>query len=166
MFSPRSIATNCFYRWFKTTRNRRVCFFPDGAQTIAQKLAEELGNCIHLQTPVRSLEYDGQLVCLHSDRGEFYGKRVIFALPPQHFKTMDWTAEPFSCGGYASRRAIGEWINGQNTLAQPCEPIHFAGTETATEWRSYMEGALQSAERASTEVLKALNRCVEPLKTY
>ncbi len=78
-------------------------------------------------------------------------------MSPLYFKTMDWTAESFSCGGYASRRAIGEWINGQNSLAQPCEPIHFAGTETATEWRSYMEGALQSAARASVEVLKALD---------
>ena len=26
----------------------------------------------------------------------------------------------------------------------------------ATEWRSYMEGALQSGERASAEVLKAM----------
>ena len=32
---------------------------------------------------MRSLKYDGQLVCLHSDRDKFYGKRVIFALPPQ-----------------------------------------------------------------------------------
>ena len=244
-------------------------FFAGGAQMIAQKIARELGSCVHLLAPVRSLKSEGQLVRAITDRGEFYGKRVILALPPQlietisfdskfteqlaqrpknlllgqvikniivyecawwrdfglsgtantpnepiefltdsshkagepgilvafasgthavslsqtdsetrktlilshiqkvlgeapvplkYFFSMDWISEPWSCGGYASRRAIGGWVNWQNTLAKPCDPIHFAGTETATEWRSYIEGALQSAERASAEVISALNR--------
>jgi monoamine oxidase len=72
------------------------------------------------------------------------------------FISMDWISEPWSLGGFASRRAIGGWCDRQHTLVQPDQGIHFAGTETATEWRSYMEGALQSGERASTEVLQAL----------
>lgn len=31
--------------------------------------------------------------------------------------------------------------------------LYFAGTETATEWSGYMEGAVQAGERASREVL-------------
>jgi len=31
--------------------------------------------------------------------------------------------------------------------------VHWAGTETATEWQGYMEGALQSGERAAEEIL-------------
>jgi monoamine oxidase len=31
--------------------------------------------------------------------------------------------------------------------------MHWAGTETATEHEGYMEGALESAERAAQEVL-------------
>lgn len=30
--------------------------------------------------------------------------------------------------------------------------LYFAGTETATEWSGYMEGAVQAGERASREV--------------
>lgn len=67
-------------------------------------------------------------------------------------------SEPWSRGGFASRRAIGQWTDQKNVLAAPYGPIHFAGTETATEWRSYMEGALQSAERASAEVMRSLGQ--------
>ena len=72
---------------------------------------------------------------------------------PTHFFSMDWTSEPWSLGGYASRRAVDQWTDQKDTLSASRGPIHFAGTETATEWRSYMEGALQSAERASAEVI-------------
>jgi len=72
------------------------------------------------------------------------------------FFSTDWMSEPWSRGGYASRRGVGRWSQHQGPLNAPCGTIHFAGTETATEWRSYMEGALQSAERASAEVTRAL----------
>jgi len=36
------------------------------------------------------------------------------------------------------------------------EGVHWAGTETATQWMGYMEGALQSGERAAAEVVAAL----------
>ena len=251
----------------KELENADNVFLAEGVGTIAQKIANELGDCVHLSAPVRSLKYDGQLVWAITDWSEFYGKRAILALPPQllakisfddrladsldrrsqnlvlgqiikhvivyerawwrdlglngtaetpnepiefvadssnntgspgvlvafssathaaslspidketrktivlthiqkvlgkapvpvkHFDSMDWISDFWSCGGYGSRRAIGGWINRQNSNT-PCDPVHFAGTETATEWRSYIEGALQSAERASAEVISALN---------
>lgn len=77
---------------------------------------------------------------------------------PRNFFSMDWISEPCSLGGYASRRTVGQWTDQKDTLTASRGPIHFAGTETATEWRSYMEGALQSAERASTEVINEIGR--------
>ncbi|MBL0926176.1 MAG: FAD-dependent oxidoreductase [Phycisphaerales bacterium] len=74
---------------------------------------------------------------------------------PLAARSMDWFAEPFSLGGYASRRSPGAWSACRDLFA-PAGRIHFAGTETATVWRSYMEGALESAERAAEEVLSAL----------
>ena len=70
---------------------------------------------------------------------------------------MDWINQQYSCGSYASRRTMGDWVNKREALARPVGLIHFAGTETATEWKSYMEGALQSAERASAEVMAAIS---------
>lgn len=34
--------------------------------------------------------------------------------------------------------------------------IHFAGTETASVFRGYMEGAVESGERSATEVISIL----------
>jgi monoamine oxidase len=41
-------------------------------------------------------------------------------------------------------------------IRQPVNRIHWAGTETATYWNGYMEGAVRSAERAAREVLASL----------
>ena len=250
-------------------------FFAAGAQTIAQRLADELGGRVQLQAPVRALRHEGsddRVIRATTDCGEFLGRRVILAIPPQlvkaisfdddlsrqvhhdeeklvlgqvvksivvydrawwrdaglsgtadtpgeqisflvdtsnkagrpgilvalatgphaeslsqmddetskaavmshvqrvlggygdsltqprNFFSMDWTSEPWSLGGYASRQTVGQWTAQKDTLAASRGPIHFAGTETATEWRSYMEGALQSAERASGEVLNELDQ--------
>ena len=40
-------------------------------------------------------------------------------------------------------------------LREPIGPLHWAGTETATRWNGYIDGALQSGERAAREVLAA-----------
>lgn len=37
-------------------------------------------------------------------------------------------------------------------IREPVGRIYFAGTETATEWSGYMEGAIQAGERAAREV--------------
>jgi monoamine oxidase len=41
-------------------------------------------------------------------------------------------------------------------IREPVGPIHWAGTETATFWNGYMDGAVRSGERAAKEVLAAL----------
>lgn len=39
-------------------------------------------------------------------------------------------------------------------IRKPVGNIFFAGTETATQWSGYMEGAVQAGERAAREVGK------------
>lgn len=43
-------------------------------------------------------------------------------------------------------------------IRQPVGRIYFAGTETATQWSGYMEGAVEAGERAAREVLNALGK--------
>uniref|UniRef100_A0AAQ5YD37 Amine oxidase n=1 Tax=Amphiprion ocellaris TaxID=80972 RepID=A0AAQ5YD37_AMPOC len=43
-------------------------------------------------------------------------------------------------------------------LREPVGRLYFAGTETATEWSGYMEGAVQAGERAAREVLCAMGK--------
>lgn len=42
---------------------------------------------------------------------------------------------------------------GPNALREPVGNLHFAGTETAGEWKGYMEGAVLSGERAAKGVI-------------
>ena len=44
----------------------------------------------------------------------------------------------------------------RNAIRAPVGPIHWAGTETATEWAGYMDGAIDSGLRAAGEVLAEL----------
>ena len=61
-------------------------------------------------------------------------------------KSVNWNAEPFSQGGYSAIRTLGSKMPIAE-LFESRDGLHFAGTESATEWRSFMEGALQSSER-------------------
>lgn len=40
----------------------------------------------------------------------------------------------------------------RRVIRDPVDRIYFAGTETATHWSGYMEGAVEAGERAAREV--------------
>ena len=46
----------------------------------------------------------------------------------------------------------------EHVLRAPSGRVHFVGTETAYEWKGYMEGAVRSGKRGAQEVLVAMNR--------
>jgi monoamine oxidase len=75
------------------------------------------------------------------------------ALDPIALYEKDWSEDPWSRGGYAAHFATGVISEYGAALTDPVGPIHWAGTETANEWRLYMEGAIQSGERAAKETL-------------
>ena len=78
------------------------------------------------------------------------------ALHPIDYVDQDWTAEPFTRGCYAALMGPGVWTAYGEHLRQPLGPLHMAGTETATSYFGYYEGALDAAERAVAEVTRAL----------
>lgn len=67
-----------------------------------------------------------------------------------------WTDEEYSRGCYAGTMPPGAWRSFGKALREPVGKIHWAGTETATDWSGYVEGAMQAGERAAAEVLVAL----------
>ncbi len=75
---------------------------------------------------------------------------------PIDYIDQDWTAEPFSRGCYAALMGPGVWTAYGQHLRQPLGPVHIAGTEGATRYFGYFEGALEAAERAADEVARAL----------
>ncbi|WP_300543761.1 FAD-dependent oxidoreductase [Maricaulis sp.] len=75
---------------------------------------------------------------------------------PVDYVDRDWTAEPFSRGCYAALMGPGVWTAYGRHLREPLGPVHIAGTEAATRYFGYFDGALEAAERAVAEVEAAL----------
>jgi monoamine oxidase len=75
------------------------------------------------------------------------------AAQPVDYVERDWSAEPWTRGCYGAHFPTGAWTRFGPALREPCGPIHWAGTETATTWMGYLDGAVESAERAVAEVL-------------
>jgi monoamine oxidase len=67
----------------------------------------------------------------------------------------DWTREPWTRGCYGAHPEPGTWSRLGHVVRQPIGPIHVAGTETATRWYLYMDGAVGSGERAAREILRS-----------
>jgi monoamine oxidase len=77
------------------------------------------------------------------------------ALGPLGYAETDWGAEVYSRGGYAGVPVPGMLLDHGPALTEPVGRIHWAGAETASEWSGYMEGAVESGQRAAREVLSA-----------
>lgn len=78
------------------------------------------------------------------------------AAEPLDYAEQVWATEEWSAGGPTSNFGPGGWSECGPALREPVGPVHWAGTETATVWSGYMEGALQAGERAADEVAAAL----------
>jgi monoamine oxidase len=75
------------------------------------------------------------------------------AAAPVEYVDQDWSAEEFTRGCYAGFFTPGTWTAFGAAVRAPVGPLHWAGTETATSWNGYIDGAIQSGERAAAEVL-------------
>lgn len=73
---------------------------------------------------------------------------------PLEYREQDWAAEPWTRGCPVASPAPGALVAFGDALRAPTGRLHWAGTETATEWNGYMEGAVESGERAAREVLE------------
>ncbi|MGA9373042.1 MAG: flavin monoamine oxidase family protein [Solirubrobacterales bacterium] len=76
------------------------------------------------------------------------------AAKPSGWVEKDWSAEPYSRGCYAGVLGPGAWTAHGPWLREPVDRIHWAGTETATRWMGYFDGAVQSGKRAAAEVMR------------
>ena len=84
---------------------------------------------------------------------EHFGDRTR---QPSHFYYANWAREPWSRGCYCGVPTPGTWTNYRDAVRTPVGRVHWAGTEAATKWVQYMEGAVRSGQRAAAEVHNAL----------
>ena len=74
------------------------------------------------------------------------------AASPEAYRDFTWHDERWSRGGPVGLMGPGTLTGLGPVLREPIGPIHWAGTDTATEWNGYMEGAIQAGERAAAEL--------------
>ncbi|BCW95412.1 MAG: flavin monoamine oxidase family protein [Fimbriimonadales bacterium] len=84
---------------------------------------------------------------------QLFGTR---ARQPDVYIDHDWSAEVWSRGCYGAHFPPGVWTQFGRALREPIGRIFWAGTETATRWMGYIDGAIESGERAAEEVLSRL----------
>ncbi|CAL1529994.1 unnamed protein product [Lymnaea stagnalis] len=85
------------------------------------------------------------------------------ALEPTHYEEMDWSTEQYSGGCYLLAMPTGVLTSFGPILRKPVDRVYFAGTETATQWVGYMEGAIQAGERAARQILHVRGKLSEDM---
>ena len=70
--------------------------------------------------------------------------------------THDWVHDEFSYGTWATFRA-GQFAKYEQALARPEGRVHFTGSHTATRWRAFIDGAIESGKRGAAEILDPRN---------
>jgi monoamine oxidase len=97
--------------------------------------------------------WNGDLAPVLAQLARWFGGE---AAQPTAVAATDWSAEPWSRGCPVAVMAPGALTTAGTTLRAPVGRVAFAGTETAVEHTGYLEGALESGERAAREVLRVL----------
>lgn len=87
----------------------------------------------------------------------FFGPQ---ASRPVAFVEKNWLEDPWSRGCYVGVMGPGTMTSWGPALREPCGRIHWSGTETATDWMGYIEGAIQSGYRAADEVRNRIKTSV------
>jgi len=122
---------------------------PDGSHPAIMGfiLADHMRNVGHLAEEERK-----KLVC--EQYASFFQSPE--ALEPSAYVEKNWSAEEFSRGCYVAFMPPLAMTHFSHVLRKPLGPLHFAGTETATQWAGYMDGAIQAGEREAHLVLSRL----------
>ena len=78
------------------------------------------------------------------------------AAKPERYLDKSWIEEEWTRGCYGCYLPTGGWTSYGDAIKAPIGCIHWAGTETASIWMGYIDGAIRSGERVAAEVASAL----------
>ncbi|SHF65257.1 monoamine oxidase [Streptoalloteichus hindustanus] len=71
---------------------------------------------------------------------------------PRRWVEKVWADDPWALGGYSAVPVPGALTALGDSARAPVDGVHWAGTEFASCWQGYFEGALESGERAAREI--------------
>ena len=77
------------------------------------------------------------------------------ASKPTDYVEKDWATEEWTRGCPTAYCPPGVLLDFGTAMRPAFGRVHWAGTETATYWAGYMDGAVRSGERAAQEVMAA-----------
>jgi monoamine oxidase len=97
-------------------------------------------------------DHDGLKAAVVSQFVTFFGPQ---AGSPREVVVQDWNDEVWSRGAPVNLLGPGALTEDRGAIWAPVGRVHWAGTETATYWHGYMDGAITSGRRAAGEVLSA-----------
>jgi len=80
---------------------------------------------------------------------------------PVNYIEKNWAEDQYSGGCYETHFPPGILTTLGDEIRTPTGRVFYAGTESATYWPGYMEGAIQAGERAAREVLHAMGHIAE-----
>jgi monoamine oxidase len=83
---------------------------------------------------------------------QFFGPQ---AQKPADFVEKSWADEEWTRGCPVAVLPPGVLSDFGTAIREPVGRVHWAGTETATYWNGYMDGAVSSGERVAAEVIAA-----------
>ncbi len=89
-----------------------------------------------------------------NDLRAYFGDR---ASDPVAYFDAHWAVDPYTVGGYGWSLPPGTLTTFGAALGRAHGRIRFAGTETASLFAGYIEGAIRSGERAAYEVVDGRN---------
>lgn len=78
------------------------------------------------------------------------------ARAPRAVVERDWAADEWTRTGYGAFMPPRAWVDLRDALRTPHGPVSFAGAETAAHGMGYVDGAIESGERAAAEALATL----------
>jgi monoamine oxidase len=100
-----------------------------------------------------ALSADQRRHAVLADYTGYFGGR---AEAPVEYVEAIWPSTPFDGGAYNAFMPPGGWTGYGPALRAPVGRIHWAGTETATRWYGYFDGAISSTEREVPAILSRL----------
>ncbi|NQU36019.1 MAG: FAD-dependent oxidoreductase, partial [Actinobacteria bacterium] len=81
-----------------------------------------------------------------ADLTQYFGPR---ASRPVEYIEANWPADPWTGGAFTSYFPPGVWTSLGPALRASIGRIHWAGTEVATKWAGFFDGAVQAGETAA-----------------
>ncbi len=82
----------------------------------------------------------------------YFGKNDF----PWTYEEKIWPQEQFTCGAYNGYLPPGGWTSYGAAIREPHGRIFWAGTETATKWMGYFDGAIRAGYQAADDAVKLI----------